>query len=199
MSVPRPEPPRRPFWMKALLVVGVAIVLANAAAFLYGLTLSDEWHVEESIIIDAPPAEIYPLLATPKRWPEWSVWNRERDPTVEFAYEGPESGVDASFAWRGEQLGLGKMTITEAEADSFVRYRLVLQGAEFSPNGRIALEPAGGTKVTWTDGGSLGNTLGRLFRERLENSVASEFRASLGRLKKIVEENGRSENGRTAE
>ena len=186
MSVPQPA--GRPFWFKALLTLAVLIIVCNIGAYLYGLTLPNEWRADESIVIDAPPEAVYPLVASPKRWTEWSSWSRRQDPTLELAYDGPESGAGASFAWRGEQLGLGKLKILGVEPNRSVRYELTLRNQPFSKQGKIALEPvADGTRVTWSDGGELDSTLGRLFRERLENSVAAEFRASLARLKKLVE------------
>jgi Polyketide cyclase / dehydrase and lipid transport len=187
MSLPPPGP-RRPAWLKILLFFAFFVCLFNIAAYLYGLTLPNEWTVGESIVIAAPPEKVYPLVASPRRWAEWSSWSPKQDPSVEFAYDGPETGTGASFAWRGEQLGLGKLTMTEATPNVSVGYELVLQNAPFSKKGRIAFEPdAHGTRVNWTDGGELDSTLGRLFRERLEASVATEFRTSLQRLKEAAE------------
>ncbi|HEX6985208.1 MAG TPA: SRPBCC family protein [Planctomycetaceae bacterium] len=188
MTAPPPSRPRRPVWMTALLVVALIVGLFNIGVYVYGLTLPNEWRVEESVVVAAPPEAVYPLLATPKRWAEWSAWSAERDPSLKFAYDGPEAGKGASFSWLGERLGHGKIVLTEAKPGESIRYELVLQGETFSENGRIALEPTEeGTRVTWTDGGELDGTLGRLFRERLEASVAAEFAASLERLKGVAE------------
>ncbi len=181
------ERPPRPMWMLALFAIAAVVGLFNIGAFLYGLTLPSDWSVDESVVIDAPPSEVAAFVTSPRRWSEWSSWSDAVDPTAEFKYDGPETGAGSSFSWLGEQLGFGKLTITEA-SDAFVRYRLEFQGETFSENGRIAFEPNGtGTRVRWTDGGEVSGTIGRFFRERLEDSVAADFQASLQRLKRLAE------------
>jgi uncharacterized protein YndB with AHSA1/START domain len=186
-SAPLPHAEPRPRWMRWLFAVAVMVGLFNIGAFLYGLTLPNEWHVEASHVIAAPPEAIYPSLAAPQRWTTWIRWIPDGDPTLQTATEGPESGVGASLTWSSEQLGQGQLTILETEPDRFVRYQLDLQGETFSTNGKIQLFPVEeGTRVLWSDGGRLGNTLSRLFRERLERSLADEFAASLRRLESDV-------------
>jgi len=178
----------RPIWLKLLIGLAFAFAAFNIGIYVYGLTLPGEWHVEESIVIDAPPDAIYTFLSSPKRWTEWSGWSRRSDPTAELAFEGSVEGKDASMVWQGERLGAGRMTITAAEPGRSVTYSLRLGGSEFSDAGRLSLKPAdGGTRVTWTDGGELGGTPGRLFGRRLEASVSADFSASLVRLKELVE------------
>jgi len=179
--------PPRPTWMLALFAVAVIVGLFNIGAFLYGLTLPSEWSVQETVEIAAPPSDVAVYVTSPRRWSEWSSWSKARDPTAEFKYDGPDSGKDSSFSWRGEQLGAGTLTITEA-SPNLVRYQLEFQGETFSENGKIAFERTDrGTQVVWSDGGEVSGTIGRFFRERLEASVATDFRASLHRLKELVE------------
>lgn len=178
----------RPFWLKVLIGLAFAFAAFNLGVYLYGLTLPGEWRVEESVVIDAAPAEVYPLLESPKRWAEWTTWSKRTDSSAEFRYEGPESGKDSSVVWDGERLGAGRLTITAAEPPKSVSYSLRLGGSDFSDEGRLTLDAVEtGTRVTWTDGGELGGTLGRLFGDRLERSVSSDFSASLARLKNTVE------------
>ncbi len=185
MADDRPSP--RPLWMFALFGIAVLVGLFNVGAYVYGLTLPDEWSVDESVVIAAPTQHVLPFVSTSRRWTEWSSWSAERDPTAEFAFQGPESGKDAAFSWLGEQLGRGTLTIIES-SPSEVRYKLELQGETFSEDGRVTFEPAeGGTRVRWTDGGEVNGTLGRFFRERLEGSVAADFSQSLQQLKRLVE------------
>jgi hypothetical protein len=182
------ERPPRPLWLKLLIAAAFAFALFNLGAFLYGLTLSDKWHVERSVVIHAPPGAVYPLLASPKRWPEWTEWNSRVDPTVKLTAEGPESGAKASLVWMGREIGMGKVTILEAVPNRAVTYELKLQGTEFTKNGRLALEPTdAGTRVIWTDGGKIGNTVGRLFRRRFEQNLAAHFDTDLNQLKAVVE------------
>lgn len=188
-TTPQQEQPRppRPMWMLALFAIAVVVGLFNIGLFLYGLTLPSDWSIRESVEIDAPPEAVAPYLASPRRWLEWSSWSTPRDPTAEFIFDGPEAGKDASLTWRGEQLGLGKLTITESSPDG-IRYRLELQGETFSEQGQILLDPVeDGTRIVWSDNGDVGGTIGRLFRQRLEDSIAADFEAALHHLKQAVE------------
>ena len=56
-------------------VLGVVITLA-AVLVLGGMALSPKFKVSRSITINAPADKVYALLADPRRWKEWSVWNR---------------------------------------------------------------------------------------------------------------------------
>ena len=187
-----PETPRPDrSWRRVrtvLLVVAAAFALFNAALYVYGLTLPDEWRVQRSVVIDAPASSIYPLVAGSKRWSGWSPWSTHRDPSLRLTYAGPESGEGASFSWIGRDLGTGAVTVTAAEPNRSVGYAMELQGQPFSADGRITLEPEGdGTRVTWSDRGELEGTAGRLFGSRMEQVVGADFDAGLSRLKAVAE------------
>ncbi|MGC1272786.1 MAG: SRPBCC family protein [Planctomycetaceae bacterium] len=188
MTTPPMQPAGRPMWILVLLIVALLIGLANVAAFLYGLTLPDDWQAEAKTFVAASPDEVYPLIATAERWAEWSAWSEVQDPSIRLHYDGPKAGERASFSWLGEHVGRGKITITEAQPGKSIRYTLDLQGSTFSENARITLQPENdGTRIIWTDGGEVEGTLGRFFRKRLEESVTAEFESSLERLSTVVE------------
>lgn len=194
VTSPPMQPAGRPMWLLVLLIVALLIGLVNVVAFLYGLTLPDDWHAEAETFIAASPDEVYPLIATVDRWTEWSSWSESEDPTIRLNYDGPKAGEGASFSWLGERVGRGTITVTEAQPDKSIRYTLELQGSTFSENARITLQPENdGSRVTWTDGGEVEGTLGRFFRERLEESVTAEFESSLKRLKSVAEETASKE------
>ena len=195
VTAPPTRPAGRPMWLLVLLIVALLIGLANVVVFLYGLTLPDDWHAEAETFVAASPDEVYPLIATAERWTEWSAWSESQDPTIRLHYDGPKAGEGASFSWLGERVGRGKITITEAQPDKSIRYTLELQRSTFSEDARITLQPENdGTRITWTDGGEVEGTLGRFFRERLEESVTAEFESSLKRLSTIVERSATSKD-----
>ena len=56
--------------MKMLKRVVIGIVGLIVALFVFSLFLPSKWSLERSIVIDAPPAKIYPLVASVKNgWP----------------------------------------------------------------------------------------------------------------------------------
>ncbi|MBK6472652.1 MAG: SRPBCC family protein [Betaproteobacteria bacterium] len=84
----------------------IMIVLLTLAAVLVGggYLLSPKFTVSRSIGIAAPPEKVYALVADPRGWKQWSVWNR-RDPAMQIDYFGPASGAGAvgqagKAAWR---------------------------------------------------------------------------------------------------
>jgi hypothetical protein len=62
--------------------------------------------------------------ATLRKWEAWSPWAK-LDPTAKSTLEGPSAGVGAVFAWSGNnQIGEGRMTITDSRPNELVRFRL---------------------------------------------------------------------------
>ena len=78
------------------VIIGLVtlIVLLGVIAFL----LPRQVHVERSIVINAPQAELFEALNSFKRFNEFSPW-AALDPTTQYSYEGPESGVGAKMSW----------------------------------------------------------------------------------------------------
>lgn len=100
------------------------------------------------IIINAKPADIFPLINEPSKWPLWTEWNR-RD-QLEYAYEGPAAGVGAVQKWNSSRQN-GTMTFISCVENERIAYHLSLEGCSRSIEGRIVLEPVGNkaTRVTW--------------------------------------------------
>lgn len=171
--------------LKWLLIV----VLALAAVLLVGgMLLSPKFTVTRSVVINAPPEKIYPLIASPRQWTQWSVWNR-RDPAMQITYSGPDSGAGAAWAWKSKTEGDGRMTFTTAEPNRKIDYELVFPDFETPSTGTLALAPeGGGTRVNWTMNGDFGsNPLFRWFALMADRMVGSDFDAGLANLKAIAE------------
>ncbi|MFN0185742.1 MAG: SRPBCC family protein [Aquabacterium sp.] len=173
-------------WLK-----GVLFALIGLVAFLWlgGYALSSKFTVARSVEIAAPPAKAYALVANPRHWKNWTVWN-QRDPSMKITYFGPESGgTGAGWSWASKSEGDGKMTFTAAEADKRVAYDLYFPDFGTTSAGDLRFEAAGqGSKVTWTMNGDMGtNPLFRwiaLFSDRM---VGGDFEAGLANLKALAE------------
>src|SRR6478735_11795761 len=71
--------------------------------------------VERSATINADPAHVYAQVVDFHRWTVWSPWE-ELDPHLQRTYSGPEAGVGATYAWKGNRkAGEGRMEITRAD------------------------------------------------------------------------------------
>jgi len=172
---------------KILIGIGVLIVLALIAGFF----MPEEWKVEETIMIDAPPESIHAWVGNLRRWPQWTPWNEEMDPTVEYSYEGPEEGAGQISKWNGKKAGEGELTVTKSSPKTGLFYDLWFADTDAVSKGSIMYEHVPdqkGTKVTWSNLGALGrNPLLRLFGPVIEGAVSDDFSKGLAKLKVQVE------------
>jgi uncharacterized protein YndB with AHSA1/START domain len=172
-------------WLK--IVLGIVVLLA-AVVIGVGVALPAAYKVERTIVIDAPPERIYPLVATPRRWPQWCIWTR-RDPAMAIEYFGAESGAGAGWRWSSRTEGRGEMTLVEADPAFGMRYRLSFPDFEATSTGDFLLQPVGaGTRITWTNVGDVGrNPLKHYLAATMDRLVGPDFDAGLVNLKALVE------------
>jgi uncharacterized membrane protein len=167
----------------ALGVLAVLVVLA-----LVGALRSRQWHVEQSVIINAPPARIHPFIEDLRKWPEWTVWNKGLDPKVVWTWEGPDRGVGARWAWNGPVMGKGRLEIVESDPEKGVRVDEAIESEVVNAHGHLAYSAAGGgTKVTWVDEGVLPAIVGSYFRGMIEQMLNDNLAQGLAKLKATVE------------
>ena len=165
-------------WL-AIIVLALAAVLVIGGYF-----ISPTFSVTRSTMIAAPPEKVYALVADPRRWKEWSVWN-QRDPAMKIEYSGPASGVGAGWAWQSKTEGDGKMTFTAAEPGKRVAFDLYFPDFGTTSKGEFVFVPEGtGTKVSWTMNGDFGsNPLFRWFALMADSMTGADFDAGLANLK----------------
>jgi uncharacterized protein YndB with AHSA1/START domain len=174
--------------LKLLKWLLIAVAGVVAVLFLGGYALSPEFKVVRSVTINAPADKVYALVADPREWKRWSVWN-ERDPAMAIAYSGPPSGAGAAWEWKSKSEGDGKMTFTAAEPGKRVAYDLFFPDFGTTSNGDLLLMPeGGGTKVTWTMNGNMGSSpLLRWMALFGDKMVGPDFDAGLAHLKAVAE------------
>jgi uncharacterized protein YndB with AHSA1/START domain len=144
---------RHPFVALAAKISAVFATLL-LVVMLTGLALGGAWAGEADVVVQAPGETVFDLLASPRRWDEWTPW-----PEVAFTYEGPPSGAGASRSWNDPRMGAGTFTVTEANRPSQVRYVVELGGGAPPTRGTFTLEPSdGGTRVTWREEGDFGRS-----------------------------------------
>ena len=174
---------------RVLKVVGLGLVGLVAVLVAVGLFLPRTWHVETSVVINATPEHIHPLVDDLKAWPTWAAWNKEMDPVVKWEYGGPSSGVGAWWSWDGPQMGHGKMTITKSDVVSGVWIdEMIETDDKVNAHGSITwTQEGGGTKVTWTDEGELPAVIGGYAVGFIEKMLTDHFQKGLVKLKGEVE------------
>lgn len=175
--------------MRGLSYVLAASLVTMAALLIVPLFMRADWHAERSISIAATPERLWPWLAEVRRWPEWTAWSKERDPTLEIEPLGPAMGPGAAVAFKGKTMGRVVLQIAAATQPTLLDYELRLGSSERTSQGRILLRPEGDTtRVSWRVGGSVGlNPVLRFMLPFLEESFAADLDQGLRTLKKRVE------------
>jgi uncharacterized protein YndB with AHSA1/START domain len=169
-------------WL-AIVVAALAVVL-----FVGGYLLPSTFSVTRNVFIAAPPDKVYALVADPRAWKAWSVWNR-RDPGMTIEYSGPASGAGAAWAWKSKSEGDGKMTFTAAEPGKLVAFDLHIPDFGTTSKGELRFVPEGaGTQVCWTMNGDFGsNPLMHWFTLLADAMTGKDFDAGLANLKALAE------------
>ncbi len=167
-----------------ILLAGLAVVLCLA------LTKSDEFRVERSTTIKAPPEKIFAVIGDFHRSPEWSPWEK-MDPNIKRTYSGADSGKGAKYSWSGnDDVGEGSMEILE-----FYPPTKMLMNLHFvRPMGgdntvEYVFEPQGDlTKMTWSMHGP-NNFTSKVMQVFMncEQMVGASFQEGLTSLKAICE------------
>jgi polyketide cyclase/dehydrase/lipid transport protein len=174
---------------KLKIVLGVLVglfVVVTAVGFL----LPSKVRVERSIVVNAPSASIYPLIANLKSgMTQWTPFGPEMDPEMKVAYSGPDEGVGAAESWVGPRSGDGNLMITKADPARGIEYDMVTMQESFRLHGSMLCEPAGeGTKVSWVDTMEvIGNPYKRYFGIFHEGLMGGMFEKGLAKLKQTAE------------
>jgi hypothetical protein len=152
-----------------------------------------EYEVVRSTHVVADPARLHSLVDDFHQWTAWSPWE-DLDPSLERTYSGPDSGVGAHYAWRGNRkAGAGSMEITGSTPET-VDVRLVFQKPFAAVNDvRFTLTPAevdgqAGTEVEWRMRGEQKGFWGVVGRfVPMDRMVGRDFELGLARLKAVAE------------
>lgn len=167
--------------LKAMLVL---VLLLGALAYL----LPETHVVQRSRDIAAPPAQVWPWLAEPRRWSRWSPWMASDESAFAQA-QGPASGVGAQWRWDSTTQGRGLARVEVAQPASQLVYLLVFEDLGFQATGRFDLQPsAGGTTVQWRIELHAGwNPLLRWFGLGLDALVGPDLDKGLSRLSHTIQ------------
>lgn len=113
-----------------------------------GFLLPRHFSLERKIEISISQEKLYDTLLDLEEFQKWSPWN-EYEPNSKITFGDVKKGLNASFSWKGEKLGSGKMEIIEAEHPTRIKTKLEFEEGgvayatwNLSPN-EI------GTSLTW--------------------------------------------------
>lgn len=172
--------------MKILKWIGILIaVIAIGGFFMPGTT-----HVERSIDINAPAANVFQQITEFKNWVNWSPWYK-MDPNMSIKYSEPSSGIGASYTWASEkkELGKGKITLLDEKANEKVHLKLAYDGrSESFIDFKLMPKDSTATKVMWTmdmDNGL--NPFSRWMGLMMDTFLGPDFEKGLANMKAYCE------------
>jgi uncharacterized protein YndB with AHSA1/START domain len=169
-----------------IVVIGVVLlgVLVLAAS------RPDQFRVERSAQLPAPPAVVMGHLHDFKAWKAWSPWEK-MDPNMQRTHSGAAQGVGAVYAWTGNsKVGEGRMEVLTVEWPS----RLVVQLNFIKPftannTAEFTLTASDtGTHVVWAMYGPspfISKLMGLVFN--MDKLVGKDFEAGLANLKAVLQ------------
>ena len=133
------------------------IILFSLLGFLFlmiglaGLFLPASWVVEKAELIQAVPAELFPLINNLEEWPNWTVWSPDnKDASLKFEYKEKKEGLGAVQIWKSTRIN-GILTITHSELNKEVQYQFDILEGKLSLLGTIVLASADSnyTQIAW--------------------------------------------------
>lgn len=179
---------------KALPVVSIVLLaLLGTAGVVAGMGAAAprDWHVIESMPINASPTVVHEVLSDLSNWPEWALWDRSvLEPDSQL---GPITrGVGASLAWQardaeGAVVTGGRVTIVSSDPSVGVSFESRRENDAPSTAAFRYRPGPGVTEVSWEDRGQLPPILGGLFRDLYQKRLRSHLRRSLERIEQLVE------------
>jgi uncharacterized protein YndB with AHSA1/START domain len=172
--------------IKILIAVAVIIVVFVVIVALQ----PSEFRVTRSTTISAPPPAVFAQVNDFHKWEAWNPWGKI-DPAMKQAYEGAPAGVGAIYTWAGNnEVGEGRMTITESRPSELIRIRLEFFKPFAGTNtAEFTFKPEGNqTAVTWTMFGN-NNFMAKAIHlfMNMDKMIGGQFEKGLADMKSIVE------------
>ena len=176
--------------LKILAVVVAVLVVAIAIVLVLAISKPDIFRVERSVVINAPPDKIFPLIADFHQWGKWSPYET-RDHAMKRTYSGTNGGKGSVYAWQGDKnVGTGRMEILDAPAPREVVIKLdFFKPFEAHNTAEFTLQPQGdGTRVTWAMQGPT-PFIGKIMHVfmNMDRMVGTDFETGLANLRKTAE------------
>jgi len=172
--------------LKILVAVAVLIVLLVIVI----ATRPTDFRVMRSINVSAAQWTVYDHVNDLHKWDAWSPWAK-LDPNAKNSFEGPAAGTGAAMTWAGNnEVGEGRMTLTESRPNELVRFRLEFyKPMAGTSDAEFTFKPQGNqTEVTWTMTGK-NNFIGKAMCMimNMDKMIGGQFEQGLASLKSIAE------------
>ena len=124
-------------------IVGVLVLL-----ILIGFILPSKFEITKSAQINAPAQYVFEEVNDLQKWEGWSYWY-SLDPETKLTYSDQKTGQGASYEWKSDKTGEGKLVVTESTPGASLAADLFFMQSEEPSKATYKFEPNGeGTNVT---------------------------------------------------
>ena len=175
--------------LKIIGIVVAVLVVAVAGLLIYAATKPDDFRVQRSIAMKAPPDKVMALVGDLRGWTAWSPYEK-KDPAMKRAYAGPAAGKGAAYEWDGnKEVGRGRMEILESTPSRVVIKLDFITPFEAHNIAEFTARPQGdNTNVTWAMYGP-SPFIAKVMQTviNMDRMVGKDFEAGLQNLKAVAE------------
>jgi uncharacterized protein YndB with AHSA1/START domain len=172
---------------KTILLIVAAVI---AALLIYAATKPDNFRLQRSTTIAAPPDKVFALINDLRQFNTWNPFAKI-DPKQVITYDTVTAGVGGAYNWQGEKSGAGRMQIAESVPPQRVTAKLDFS-KPFEAHNLVdfTVQPQGdkGSTVTWAMHGPMPylNRVMTIFFD-MDKTVGKDFEAGLANLKALAE------------
>ncbi len=175
--------------MRIVKRISVSVLILVTTLILIAYLLPRTVSVEHSIVINAAPDKIFPLVNNQKNGAQWSPW-LSRDPNVQVTYSGPDAGVGSKMEWASNNpnVGTGSATIIGSVENESIKTALDFGGEGTADAWFSFVAQDQSTKVSWGFTMDTGlNPIGRWMGVMMDKWIGSDYALGLANLKGLVE------------
>lgn len=129
------------FFLILIVIIGFSIYVA---------TLDGTYHVEESLVIDAPSEMLFDEVNEYKNWEEWGPW-ATKHPNMILEYPEKTSGKGGGYSWKTDRIS-GSITTTAVIPGKSIEQEMAFDTPFGISKSQVYWqfeELEEGTKVTW--------------------------------------------------
>jgi uncharacterized protein YndB with AHSA1/START domain len=172
-----------------LKTIAIILALLIAAVLIYAATKPDDFRIERSTTIKAPPEKVSAYVTDFKQWAAWSPWEA-KDPAMKRTYSGAATGKGAVYGWEGnKEVGTGRMEILDVQPQKVAIKLDFLAPFEAHNTAEFTMQAEGdSTKLTWAMFGPA-NYMTKVMSVvmSMDKMVGPDFEAGLTKLKAAAE------------
>lgn len=174
-----------------LKIIAMIIGAVLAVILILAATKPDNFVIQRSLAIKAPPGKIYPLIADFHRWTAWSPYEK-LDPSLQRTFSGAETGRGAIYEWSGnKKAGKGRMEIIEAKEPHDIVIQLdFIEPFAAHNTAEFTLTPNGDSTIaTWAMRGTspfVAKIMQVFFN--MDKMIGPDFETGLANLKAAAEQ-----------